>query len=228
MEFRLKMLCRKYYKIPPNQHLWEGGRSQVLGSFSSLPVSMVLWLRQFLPNQEGSYLYFLAAGKMKYIRQWPPVAGDRYQNSWWGGRIGWQRIFRARSKSTSQKKLMIYIYRHIWMIYIDLLWYTQKALKLYHQLLNPHLSVNPQPRFGCISLTFGINQFHVGFKLQGSEHNQCWSCFAIFGCASQPASGSQSRLLRRVTVTRSQTRCLAQWCVWSVRCSQFAFPRRAP
>ena len=122
----------------------------------------------------------------------------------------------------------IYIYRHIWMIYIDLLWYTQKALKLYHQLLNPHLSVNPQPRFGCISLTFGINQFHVGFKLQGSEHNQCWSCFAIFGCASQPASGSQSRLLRRVTVTRSQTRCLAQWRVWSVRCSQFAFPRRAP
>ena len=24
--------------------------------------------RQFLPNQEASYLYFLAAGKMKYIR----------------------------------------------------------------------------------------------------------------------------------------------------------------
>lgn len=125
MEFRLKMLCRKYYKIPPNQHLWEGGRSQVLGSFSSLPVSMVLWLRQFLPNQEGSYLYFLAAGKMKYIRQWPPVAGDRYQNSWWGGRIGWQRIFRARSKSTSQKKLMIYIYIDTFewytLIYYDIL-----------------------------------------------------------------------------------------------------------
>ena len=149
-------------------------------SFPKVPSSPASWFR-------GGWGNFYRIRKVATCTSSLPArwstSGSRQgwsqQNSCCAGRVGWQRSFRARSKSTAQKKLMI------WTRLNDIL----------YQLLNPPCtgwSSPPQPRFG-------IHQIHP--VSDRSEHNQCWWCFVIFGCASQP-SGSESRLLRGVSVTR--------------------------